>query len=102
MKKLVMVECISQFRIRYVVEVEDNIDDALDDVIMKGENFKEFSQEYMGELPISHREISLDEYYKLFDQDNNYMSNWTQEEKLQLVNKVNGDKNDNTNSGNET
>ena len=46
MKKLVMVDCISQFRIRYAVEVEDDIDHALDEVVMRehDEKFYEFSQ----------------------------------------------------------
>lgn len=90
MKKLVMVDCMSQFRIRYVVEVEDNIDHALDEVIMQEgkEDFVEFSQEYMGIMPISHREISREEYLKVFDKDNDYLKDWPEEKKLGFINKI--------------
>ena len=91
MKKLVLVDRISQYRIRYVVEVEDDIDDALDEVIMKDGNinFEEFSQEHLGETTISHREISKEEYLSVFDKDNDYLSSWTEEDKSRFINKIN-------------
>ena len=91
MKKLVLVDTISQHRIRYVVEVEDDINDALDEVVMKGDNtgFHEFSQEYLGETTISYREISKEEYLSVFDKDNDYLSSWTEEQKLRFINKIN-------------
>ena len=90
MKKLVMVDCISQFRIRFAVEVEDNIDHALDEVIMKENDqyFHEFSQEHLGMMPISHREINKEEYLKMFDQDNDYLKSWTEEQKLNFINTI--------------
>lgn len=91
MKKLVMVDCISQFRIRYVVEVEDDIDHALDEVHMREndvDNFHEFSQEYLGMMPISHREINKEEYLKMFDQDNDYLKSWTEDQKLRFINSI--------------
>ena len=93
MKKLVMVDCISQFRIRYCVEVEDDIDHALDEVIMEYDNleFHEFSQEHLQPSPIviSHREISKEEYLRMFDEDNSYLKGWTEEKKLEWINKIN-------------
>lgn len=93
MKKLVMVECISSFRNRYVVEVEDEIDHALDEVIMResDEDFTEFSQEYMGMMTISHREITREEYLKTFDKDNAYLKDWPEEKKLAFINKADYD-----------
>lgn len=82
-KKLVLIESISQHRIRYCVEVEDNIDDALDRRIED----KEMSQECLGEMPVSHREITEDEYLKIFDQDNDYLKCWNKEQKLNLINR---------------
>lgn len=105
MKKLVLVETLSSFRHRYVVEVEDDIDHALDEFIMRKDDseFNELSQEHLDEIVYDHREISIDEYYKLFDKDNDYLKTWTNEEKIRLINKINyGDENDGTNSGNET
>lgn len=93
MKKLVMVECISSFRNRYVIEVEDNIDHAVDEVIVRegDEGFSEFSQEYMGMMIISHREISREEYIKVFDKDNDYLKSWTDEQKFGFINKIDYD-----------
>lgn len=93
MKKLVMVECISSFRNRYVVEVEDDIDHALDEVIMResDEDFTEFSQEYMGMMTISHREITREEYIKMFDKDNDYLKSWPEDKKFEFINKINYD-----------
>jgi len=92
-KKLVMVDCMSQFRIRYVVEVEDNIDHALDEVIMRehDDKFVEFSQEHLGMLPISHREISREEYLKTFNLDNDYLKSWPEDKKFEFINKINYD-----------
>lgn len=101
MKKLVLVDVISQFRIRYVVEVENDIDHALDEVVCN-DNLEEFSQQHLGHVIFSHREITSDEYFKIFDEDNDYLRPWTPEQKLKFINKINyGDENDFTNSGNE-
>lgn len=105
MKKLVMVDYISQHHVRYVVEVEDNIDHALDEVLCRqgDTDFHEFSQKWLGETYISHREISKEEYLKIFNIDNDYLQSWNEEQKLQFINKINYEveKNDFTNSGNE-
>lgn len=92
MKKLVMVDVLSQFRIRYCVEVEDNIDHALDEIVVNesAANFREFSQQHLEPTVIlSHREITEDEYLKMFDEDNNYLETWTKEQKLKFINKIN-------------
>jgi hypothetical protein len=106
MKKLVLVDCISQHRIRYVVEVENDIEHALDEVIMREHDidFHEFSQKFLGQTIVSHREISKDEYLKTFNEDNDYFQSWTKEQKFQFINKINYEveENDsNSNSGNE-
>ena len=95
MKKLVMVETISQHVIKYCIEVEDDIDHVLDEVaisISGGLEIQEFSQRHIGETIISHREISLDEFVKQFDIDNDYIKDWELHQKLQCVNKINYDK----------
>jgi hypothetical protein len=96
MKKLVMVDCLSQFRIRYCVEVEDNIDDALDHVTMYENDpdiLQEFSQYHIGCPIVSHKEISEEEYIRMFDEDNDYLKNWPKEKKLKFINRV-GESND--------
>ena len=90
MKKLVMVDTISQHRVRYVVEVEDNIEHAVDEVVYREHDteFKEFSQMHLGNVIFSHREISQDEYLKLFNEDNDYLSEWPEEQKKRLINVI--------------
>lgn len=94
MKKLVLVETVSSFKHRYVVEVEDDIDHALDEFIMRNgdSEFVELSQKHLDEIIYDHREINIDEFYKIFDQDNDYLKSWTEEEKLRMINKIDYDK----------
>lgn len=73
--QLVLVETISQFRMRYVVEVPEGIDNygndkalwALDTVTM--EEGVEFSQKWLGETIVSHRVIDKAEAVHLFAED---------------------------------
>jgi hypothetical protein len=86
--QLVLVECINQFRTRYVVEVPVGIDQynndkslwALDTVAT--EEAKEFSQKHLGESIVSHRVISHEEMIKLCDEDNDYCSTWSEQKKF--------------------
>jgi hypothetical protein len=84
----VLVECVSTFRERYMVEVPVGIDHygkdktewALDTVSMN--EAKEFSQEHLGEQIVSHRVVSKEEALSLCDKDNEYGSSWTEEVKM--------------------
>ena len=77
----VLVECVSTFRERYMVEVpKGKADWALDTVTMN--EAKEFSQEHIGEQIISHRVVSKDEALSLCDKDNDYGSSWPEETKI--------------------
>ena len=87
--QLVLVECISTFRNRYVVEVpigtdnygKDKSEWALDTVVMN--EAKEFSQEYLGEQIVSHRVITSEEALELCDKDNDYVKSWTTDKKFE-------------------
>ena len=80
--QLILVECVSTFRIRYMVEVPKGIDTlgndkalwALDTVTI-GEA-REFSQEHIGEQIISHRVVSRNEALAMCDQENKYGHTW--------------------------
>lgn len=84
-----LVETISMFRLRYVVEAEC-ADHAKDKVVMNtGDyDFAEFSQFHLGETISSTREIDDTEYLHLFDEDNEYLKEWPTERKFNAVNKV--------------
>lgn len=65
-----LVETVSIFRMRYVVDCE-HPDHAADEVTM--EDVEEFSQYHVAENITSVREIADDELQKLFIQDNPYL-----------------------------
>lgn len=80
--ELVLVECVSSFRMRYVVKVpKGKTDWALDTVLMN--EAKEFSQEHLDETIFSHRVIDLEEFFRVCDEDNDYLKSWTDEHKVQ-------------------
>jgi len=79
--ELVMVECISTFRQRYVVEVPKGKSEwALDTVTMN--EAKEFSQLHLGETIVSDRVITKEELIAISDIDNDYCKSWSEEQKL--------------------
>ena len=86
--ELVVVECVSMFRERYVVEVpKGHAEWALDTVVMQ--EAKEFSQEHIGENIISHRVVSKEEVLALCDIENDYAKRWSDEYKFEtFVTKV--------------
>lgn len=93
MSKFVLVETLSQYRMRYLIEVPDNhaevtpdqygcsaITWAEDTVVC--EEMKEFSQKWLGETIIGSREIAKEDIIPFCDEDNDYSKNWTEEQKL--------------------
>lgn len=93
MSKIVLVETVSTFRHLYAVEVADNdpIEYALDDVTMAdaytGEPgcLEDFAQNHISEDVFSYREISEDEYLKIFDKECAYLSLWDTEQKKKFI-----------------
>lgn len=91
MSKYVLVETISQFRMRYVVEVPDDHNEreypcsailwAEDTVTL--EEAKEFSQKHIGELILSSHEITPEQIITMCDQDNEYCASWDREKKME-------------------
>lgn len=78
--KLVMVDVLAQYRMRYLVEVPDGETEwALD--VVTCEEAKEFSQKYLGETIISHRIVSEEEALRMCDQDNDYLKSWSDDNK---------------------
>lgn len=77
----VLVECVSMFRMRYMVEVPaEHPEYALDTVTLN--EAKEFSQEHLTETIVSHRVMTQEEALALCDVDNNYCDSWNEEQKL--------------------
>jgi hypothetical protein len=89
MKKLYVVDVVSTFRMRYVVEAKEE-SHALDEVVMNEHdtNFKEFSQEHIGTHIFSSREIDEVEFLKMFDKDNDYLASWPEVKKKEFINVI--------------
>ena len=87
-----LVETISMFRMRYVIEAQDETH-ACDEVTMNNDgNLSEFSQLHLDEIISSSREISDEEYLALFNRDNDYLAGWTDEQKFSFVNEIDYDR----------
>jgi hypothetical protein len=90
--KYVLVDAVSTFRMRYVVEVPGDHNDgdypcsaeqwAMDTVSC--EEAKEFSQEHLGEQIVSAREVTREEVLSICDVDNNYCSSWDDDKKIEV------------------
>ena len=78
----VLVECVSTFRKRYMIEVPKGKSEwATDTVVM--EEAKEFSQEHLGEQIVSYRVVTKEEALALSDDDNDYTAeSWDEETKM--------------------
>ena len=97
MSKFVLVETISQYRMRYVIEVPDDHNQGeypctanqwAEDTVAC-EEMKEFSQKWLGETITSSREVSRDDVLSLCNEDNDYCNGkygdpWTDEKKLEV------------------
>jgi hypothetical protein len=83
-----LVETVSMFRMRYVIEA-NNAEHAKDEVTANNGELYEFSQLHVDEMITSVREIDQSEYLRQFDEDNEYLKEWADEDKLSFVNVVN-------------
>jgi hypothetical protein len=97
MSKYVLVETISQHRMRYVIEVPLDHNEreypctaiqwAEDTVTM--EEMKEFSQKWLGEVISSSRELTKEQVLELVNEDNDYCTGkygepWSDEKKMEV------------------
>ena len=83
-----LVETVDFFRMRYVIECE-SAEHAKDAVTMK--EAVELSQLYLDETITSTRVIDDAEYLRLFDEDNEHLKSWTDEQKFNIIHKVDYD-----------
>ena len=84
-EKIYLVETISVFRHRYAVRAEKE-EHACDIVVC--EEVGELSQKHLNETIVSSREITEEEYIKIFDQDNDYLKGWNRDKKLSMIRQI--------------
>jgi hypothetical protein len=74
----VLVEAVDTFRMRYMVQVPKGKDLYALDTVTNHEA-KEFSQEHIDEIIISHRVLSEKEAIALCLKDNDYCKTWSED-----------------------
>lgn len=87
MSKIVLVETVSIFRHAYAVELKDDEPNeyALDTVVSGEKGLDEFSQQHISEDIFSHRVITEEEYIRVFDEMNDYLTGWSEEQKKKFI-----------------
>lgn len=92
-KKYAVVTAISQFKMRYVVSIDDlqslntdvEVDPAwLEEMIVLDE-IDDFSQKHLGVIPLETRLMTEDEVLELHDAENSYLKEWSKEQKLNYI-----------------
>ena len=100
-ERYVVVTTISSFRERYVVpvsklqelnpevditnDIPEQITWAKDEVTM--EKVKEFSQDWLGETIVDTFILDEERVLNLFDRDNDYLKEWTKQQKIDYIHK---------------
>ena len=93
-KDYVVVTCVSSFRVRYVLHKDDlqklNPDQPCDPIewakdTITMEECEEFSQKYMGEYILDTDIINEEKMFELFDKENDYLKEWSKEQKIDWV-----------------
>lgn len=77
----VLVEAVSMFRNRYMVEVPKGKSEWASDTVVMDEAV-EFSQKYLDETITSSRVLTKEQALELCDADNDYCTGWTEAIKL--------------------
>lgn len=94
-KKYAVVTAISSFRIRYVIPMDELQEMNPEQPVELGwaedcvtcDEVSEFSQLHLGEQIVDTVEATVDEVLEMFDKDNEYLSSWTKDVKIERINK---------------
>lgn len=90
--KIVLVESISMFRMRYAVEVPVDHTEYANDTVITGKDtngveIAELSQLHLDEVISSTRTVTKEDYLQLFREDNSYLASWSDEKIMEYINK---------------
>ena len=107
-KDYVVITAISSYRMRYVMHNDDlqqvaeehldwceNLIECARDIV-SSEECEEFSQLHVGEYIVDTVEMAESDVLELFDKENDYMSEWSREQKLSFIKSLwkKGERND--------
>lgn len=79
----VLVETVSTFRHRYMVEVPVGKSEWASDTVVMDEAV-EFSQEHLGFHIVSDRVVGLEEALEICVEDNDYCATWSDDKKIEV------------------
>lgn len=84
-KKYIMITAISHFRMRYCVPADtvDSVQEA--EELINNQSVEDFSQLHISEDIIDTKVLSEEEMLKQFDEDNEYLKEWSQDQKTAWV-----------------
>lgn len=93
MSKYAVVTTVSQFRIRYVIPMDElqklNSEAPVElqwaEDCVTCEDVKDFSQKHLGETIIDTVEMNEEEVLELFDTDNDYLKEWQEYKKIEWI-----------------
>jgi hypothetical protein len=87
-QRYAIITTISTFRLRYAIPIrEGECAHSIQDLVTCNE-IDEFSQLHIGETIVDASECSEQEMLELCDRDNDYLKNWTQNQKIEWVNRL--------------
>lgn len=84
MKKIYIIDAVSSYKISYAVTAESK--EEAREKFEKG-NLEEMGQQWLGERFIKSFEVTEDGYIAYFDEINDYLKEWTKEQKMQFIDK---------------
>lgn len=88
-KKLYVVESVSVFQHTYYIRANSESDAADEFVCRKTEDtFMEGSQKYIDNLHTNIRELAEEDFIKEFDKENEYLQDWSDEQKYRFINEI--------------
>lgn len=86
-KKLYIIDVLSAHRIRYAVEcTPEKLEEILSN-LGAIEELVEFSSQHLGDRVVSYHPTSEEQYFKTFAEENVFLEDWTNEQKLELINR---------------
>jgi hypothetical protein len=87
--KIYKIEALSVFKMTYYIKAK-NESDALDEYAWNGksDDFKEGSQTHLEEIFSDVVELSEEEFLQDFDKRNDYLKEWSKEQKMNMINEI--------------
>ena len=85
-KKIYIVETISQHRLLYAIKAESREEAESFVLNASAEEIKEMGQNHVGESVFCSYDVDEEGYIEAFDDINEYLKEWSTEQKLKYIN----------------